>query len=780
MGRKLITLITTFAFFLNSAGLGYPSSITLTKEDALRPAATAILTKKSIHPLSEKGPLDGLTILRFSHAYDGGCGVSEHLRLLNKVLLQRNKVTIIQMYITDKKSSSEIYTEQVGKGTLIKVPILLQPEKEKAAKGIRRYQRIYNIMQNWLSKMKLLGFIQDNLFNTWFSVFLRMVPIAKEYYNRILNANGVKEKAREILEQEGVFKHYKVDIAITDSLFLQDSLLFAGEVKRAGLAQNRNIPILAHHHGSNNFLYNIAFKEQIQIADRIATVYAAGIPPYARPKHALLRYGIDTDFYSPDKAKPLNLGFSEPVILLPARVSPRKGCFDIIHIVSKVLANGNIKRIKLIFAGSIEAPIFKQKILRLAEKYGIRDDIIFAGSLSQERLRDYYAMSDIVVLPSENEGSPRVLLEAQAMEKPGVAYNVGGVPETLLDSKTGYFVNRGNIDKFATRLIDLLSDKDKRELMGKAGRKFVEENYSLSALAARHEDCYLKVLRSRGLPSIYNKRLGEPGFTPGRIVAVILSPFALLAITILAVAIKITSRGPALFPQIRVGHKGRPIKILKLRTMTTETDPAKRKTTAIGKFLRVFRLDELPQLFSIIKGDMQWIGPRPLLGWQVSETYENTILSITWPGIFSSSVLSRIIRSAYMEPAMETIEEDWRDIENSSFLYNSRLILKTFFIFFQVEFRMHSNRGRNPDKDKTTNPAVSNCRQAESIPRTNLTATTASARKKTETIADALSANSNEDTAPNLQKSKVHLESPEAIPMDILKLKVNIAIDAAA
>lgn len=772
MSKKLIAILITLSFCITSAAPSY----------ALRPVATAILTKKSIHLLSpsEKGPLDGLTILRFSHAYDGGCGVSEHLRLLNKVLLQRNKVTIIQMYITDKKSSSEIYTEQVGKGTLIKVPILLQQGKEKAAKGIKRYQKIYNIMQNWLSKMKLLGFIQDNLFNTWFSILLRMVPIAKEYYNRSLNANSVKEKARKILEQEGAFKHYQVDIAITDSLFLKDSLLFAREVKRAGLAQDRNIPILAHHHGSNNFLYNIAFKEQIQIVDRIATVYAAGVPPYTLAKHALLRYGIDTDFYSPDKAKPLNLGFSELVILLPARVSPRKGCFDIIHIVSKVLANGNIKRIKLIFAGSIEAPIFKEKILRLAEKYGVGDDIIFTGSLSQEQLRDYYTMSDIVVLPSENEGSPRILLEAQAMEKPVVAYNVGGVSETLLDSRAGYFVKRGNINKFATRLIELLLDKDKRELIGKAGRKFVEENYSLSALAARHEECYLETLHGRGFPAIYKKGGEGPGLTPGRIVAVILSPFALLAITILVVAIKITSRGPAFFPQIRVGHKGRPIKIWKLRTMTTEADSTKRKVIAIGKFLRAFRLDELPQLFSIIKGDMRWIGPRPLLRWQVSKTYENTILSITWPGIFSSSVLSRIIRSAYMEPAMVTIEEDWRDIENSSFLYYSRLILNTFFIFFQVEFRMHRNRGRNLDKDKTTNPVVSDSRQAKSIPRTDLTATTAFVRKKTETIADALSANSNEDTAPNLQKSKVHLESPETIPMDILKLKVNIAIDAAA
>ena len=781
MTKKILTLLIAFVFLMESAGFNsFSSAATLAREDTLRPAATATSTQRPSTAPQRKGPLDGLTILRFSHVYGVSAdGVSQYMEYLNKGLLERSKVTIIQLYITDRKKSLNIEIQKIGKGRLVKVPVLLKSEASKAAKGIQRHPGIFNSMQVWLSKIQVLSFIRDNLFDSWFSVFLRMIPILREYYYRSIAHDKVKEKTREILSQEGVFRDYKVDLAIGHSMFLQDNLLFAREVKKAGVAQNRKIPLIVQYHGSNRAFRNIEFKKQAKIADKVATVQGAGVPSYVRPKHAILKDGIDTDFFSPEKARPLDLGFSQPVVLLPARVSPRKGCFDIVKIVSKVLKNNKTKKPKLIFAGSIEAPIFKEKILRLAKRYGIDDDdVIFTGTLSQQEMRDYYAMSDVVVLPSERESLGRILLEGQAMEKPVIAYDVGGVSEALVDSKTGYLVKRGDIKGFANRLEELLLDEDKRASMGKAGRKFIEENYSLPALAVRTEACYLEALGSKSLPSIYNERMGGAGAALGRIVAAFISPFVILSVILpLAAIIKITSKGPAFFSQIRVGYKGRPIKIYKLRTMTIGAAP---KETAVGRWIRVSHLDESPQLLSIIKGDMRWFGPRPYLPWQADKTYRNTILSIAWPGMFSSTALIRTIRSIHWQSAMDTIEYDWRDIENRSFLYNSGLILKTFFIFFWVAFNRLFNRDPNLYRDKMVKLVVSDDRQAESISKAAPSTAIVNKRERAETITDALSSDSSKDVGSVFKESEFYPAAPKAKPIDGLSLKVDIAISTAA
>ena len=105
-----------------------------------------------------------------------------------------------------------------------------------------------------------------------------------------------------------------------------------------------------------------------------------------------------------------------------------------------------------------------------------------------------------------------------------------------------------------------------------------------------------------------------------------------------ALLIKLDSKGPVFFLQERLGQKGIPFNIIKFRTMfqgsenngpvwTDYNDP---RITRIGKFIRKLRLDELPQLLNILKGEMSFIGPRPLAHTSYMDQDPSSIITGPW------------------------------------------------------------------------------------------------------------------------------------------------------
>jgi len=109
------------------------------------------------------------------------------------------------------------------------------------------------------------------------------------------------------------------------------------------------------------------------------------------------------------------------------------------------------------------------------------------------------------------------------------------------------------------------------------------------------------------------------------LLAVVALPALVIALPA-ALAIRLTSSGPVLFRQQRIGKDGEPFELVKFRTMVAGDNPVfpdARHITRVGRVLRRMSFDEIPQLLNVIRGEMSVIGPRPTLAYQV-ERYDET------------------------------------------------------------------------------------------------------------------------------------------------------------
>ncbi len=154
--------------------------------------------------------------------------------------------------------------------------------------------------------------------------------------------------------------------------------------------------------------------------------------------------------------------------------------------------------------------------------------------------------------------------------------------------------------------------------------------------------------------------------------------FAFIPMIIISIAIKLESKGPVFFKQVRTGKGGKNFNLYKFRSMTVDNDVMNFKTenkiTKVGKFIRKTSLDELPQLFNILKGEMSFIGPRP---WIVEyynnfNAYQKRRVEVL-PGITGlAQVMGRNGISIF-----EKINYDIEYVDNFSFKMDLKVVFKT-------------------------------------------------------------------------------------------------------
>lgn len=171
---------------------------------------------------------------------------------------------------------------------------------------------------------------------------------------------------------------------------------------------------------------------------------------------------------------------------------------------------------------------------------------------------------------------------------------------------------------------------------------------------------------------------------------VLLSPI----MAFIAVAVKRSSKGPILYKQERIGLHGKPFMIYKFRTMkmhseengpqlSSHDDP---RITEVGKFLRKYRLDELPQFLNVLKGDMSLVGPRPERAYYIQQIVEKApnyyLLHNVRPGITSLGMVL-FGYASNIEEMLERFQYDWIYFKNMSLLLDLKVLLYTISTLLQ-------------------------------------------------------------------------------------------------
>jgi len=172
-----------------------------------------------------------------------------------------------------------------------------------------------------------------------------------------------------------------------------------------------------------------------------------------------------------------------------------------------------------------------------------------------------------------------------------------------------------------------------------------------------------------------------------RFIDIILSTLLLilfmLPMIIVCICIKLESKGPILFKQIRTGYKGKEFTLYKFRSMTVDNNvldfSSENKVTRFGKFIRKTSLDELPQFINILKGDMSFIGPRPWIC-EYAKLFTDSQkrrLDVN-PGITGLAQAS----GRNDIGILDKIQYDLEYVDNFSFLMDVKVVLKTLKIVF--------------------------------------------------------------------------------------------------
>ena len=224
----------------------------------------------------------------------------------------------------------------------------------------------------------------------------------------------------------------------------------------------------------------------------------------AKKKLLVIFRGINVDYFDPttkldnDEKKLLNewkIKKDKKIILLPGRLTGWKGQEIFIEAVNLANIELGYEAFYAVILGSDQGrDLYKKKLFRLTEQHRLINQVKFIDHCKDMALA--YKVSDIVVSASiEPEAFGRVSVEAQSMEKPIIASNIGGSNETVIDEKTGFLFESNNAKSLSKKILKVLSmDEVSLQSIGKEGRKNIIQKFNVEKMCFSTYSEYKRII----------------------------------------------------------------------------------------------------------------------------------------------------------------------------------------------------------------------------------------------------------------------------------------------
>ena len=224
----------------------------------------------------------------------------------------------------------------------------------------------------------------------------------------------------------------------------------------------------------------------------------------AKKKLLVIFRGINVDYFDPttkldnDEKKLLKewqIEKDKKIILLPGRLTGWKGQEVFIEAVNLVNIELGYEAFHAVILGSDQGrDLYKKKLIRLTEQHRLVNQVKFIDHCKDMALA--YKVSDVVVSASiEPEAFGRVAVEAQSMERPIIASNIGGSNETIIDEKTGFLFESNNAKSLSIKILKVLSmDEASLQSIGKEGRKNIIQKFNVEKMCFSTYSEYKRIL----------------------------------------------------------------------------------------------------------------------------------------------------------------------------------------------------------------------------------------------------------------------------------------------